>query len=135
MVNYRNDPYTGYESLHAGGLHSVTGTSQKDWSDETVAMVRDARAQQLAAQKAPDMVHQPAHYARFVIEPVTFVLANKLPYDVGNVVKYVCRYDAKNGVEDLEKAKRYVEIIIERVRRETRIANGESAATVWSKII
>lgn len=82
-----------------------------------------------------DMVHQPNHYARYVIEPVTFIGANKLPFDVGNVIKYVCRYDAKNGIEDLEKAKRYVEIVIERVKREARIDNGERAETVWSEII
>lgn len=87
------------------------------------------------ATPAPDMVHQPNHYARYVIEPVTFIGANKLPFDVGNVIKYVCRYDAKNGIEDLEKAKRYVEIVIERVKREARIDNGERAETVWSEII
>lgn len=86
-------------------------------------------------EQLPDMVRQPNHYARYTIEPVTFIGANKLPFDVGNVIKYVCRYDAKNGLEDLEKAKRYVEIVIERVKRETRIANGERAEAVWSEII
>lgn len=80
-------------------------------------------------------VFRPGYYARFVIDPVTFNCANKLPFDVGNVIKYVCRYDAKNGIEDLEKAKRYVEIVIERVKREARIDNGERAETVWSEII
>ncbi len=32
-------------------------------------------------------------------------------YLVGNVIKYVCRYDMKNGVEDLEKAKKYIDFL------------------------
>ena len=86
-------------------------------------------------QPAPDMVVQPNHYARYTIEPATFIAANKLPFDVGNVVKYVLRYDAKNGREDLKKASRYIEMIIERLDREERIAKGESAPTVWSKML
>jgi hypothetical protein len=86
-------------------------------------------------EKQSDMVRQPSHYARFTIEPATFIAANKLPFDVGNVVKYVCRYDAKNGREDLKKAARYIEMIIERLDREDRIKAGESAPTVWSKML
>lgn len=73
----------------------------------------------------------PSHYNRHVIEPIAFIEANRLPYDVGNVIKYVCRYDAKNGEEDLLKARQYVDFLIERVRREKRIAAGESPAEVW----
>lgn len=103
-------------------------TPQPHW------LVTGKHAQQLDLGR-PDNVRQPAHYSRYVIEPVTFIGANKLPFDVGNVIKYVCRYDAKNGLEDLEKAKRYVEIVIERVKREQRVANGERAQAVWSEII
>jgi Protein of unknwon function (DUF3310). len=54
----------------------------------------------------------PNHYARFKIEPITFICENKLDFFQGNIVKYVCRHDAKNGVEDLKKAKRYLEMYI-----------------------
>ncbi len=57
-----------------------------------------------------DAVTHPDHYARFRIEPITFIMENNLPYWAGNVIKYVCRHDAKNGAEDLRKAIRYIEM-------------------------
>lgn len=84
-----------------------------------------------APNAAPDNVNQPHHYARFPIEPITFINANELPYNIGNVIKYACRYDAKNGVEDLRKAKRYLDIHIETLERRDRVKAGEPAADVW----
>lgn len=80
------------------------------------------------------VVH-PAHYARFTIEPCTFNSANKLPFDVGNVVKYICRFDAKNGVEDVLKARRFCDMILERLAREARIEAGEDASDVWKETL
>lgn len=57
-------------------------------------------------------VHRPHHYTRYKVEPITFIHENRLPFMVGNVIKYVCRYDAKDGVQDLKKAKRYLEMLI-----------------------
>lgn len=54
----------------------------------------------------------PNHYARFRIQPLDFIQANKLGFAVGNVIKYVCRYDAKNGLEDLRKARSYLDRLI-----------------------
>jgi hypothetical protein len=87
------------------------------------------------AEPTSNAVFQPHHYARFTIEPITFINANQLPYNIGNVIKYACRYDAKNGVEDLEKAKRYLEIQIETIRRQERVAAGEDAKDVWKVTI
>lgn len=71
-------------------------------------------AEQTAARTAArgDKVVLPDHYARFKIEPITFICENKLDFFQGNIVKYVCRHDAKNGIEDLRKAKRYLEMYI-----------------------
>jgi hypothetical protein len=55
----------------------------------------------------------PAHYSRWKIEPVSFIMANKLAYAEGNVIKYVMRHDAKDGVKDIDKAIRYLEMIKE----------------------
>lgn len=54
----------------------------------------------------------PNHYSRWKIQPLDFITANQLGFHVGNVIKYVMRYDAKNGIEDLEKAKWYIEHMI-----------------------
>jgi hypothetical protein len=37
---------------------------------------------------------------------------NNIPYIEGNVIKYVCRWRKKNGIEDLKKAKHYLELLI-----------------------
>ena len=49
------------------------------------------------------------HYSRLSIEPIQFIEANGLGYSEGNVVKYISRWKNKNGLEDLNKAKWYVD--------------------------
>lgn len=66
----------------------------------------------LAVAHQVDSVDHPHHYARFAIEPIYFIMENELTYPVGNIIKYVCRHDAKNGVEDLKKARRYLDMMI-----------------------
>lgn len=56
----------------------------------------------------------PSHYSRHAIEPIDFIELNNLGFSAGNAIKYICRYDAKNGLEDLYKAKRYVEFLIQK---------------------
>ena len=72
------------------------------------------------AAPAPDPIARPAHYARFPIEPLTFIMANKLPYWTGNVVKYVCRAPHKHvdEGEDIRKAIRYCEMRLQEIERE-----------------
>jgi hypothetical protein len=54
-----------------------------------------------------------SHY-KLPIEPVEYIMQNKLDYLQGNVVKYITRFRDKNGKEDLQKAIHYIEMIIER---------------------
>ncbi len=51
----------------------------------------------------------PPHYTRFKIQPLDFIRENNLDFLTGNVIKYVLRADAKNGREDLLKARRYLD--------------------------
>ncbi len=53
------------------------------------------------------------HYKGKHIQPWDYIIANNLGYLEGNVVKYVSRWKDKNGVEDLLKAKHYLEKLIE----------------------
>jgi hypothetical protein len=52
------------------------------------------------------------HYKTKKIEPVEYINANNLDFFEGNVVKYITRYKEKGGLEDLKKAKQYIEFII-----------------------
>ena len=53
------------------------------------------------------------HYKDKKIQPIEYIHANNLGFCVGNVIKYVTRYKDKNGIADLEKAKHYIELLIE----------------------
>jgi len=60
---------------------------------------------------------KPKHY-QSKIEPIDFILANNLNFIEGNIIKYVIRYKKKNGLEDLLKAKDYLEKLINEVKNE-----------------
>ncbi len=51
----------------------------------------------------------PPHYSRWAIEPIDFIMGNNLPFWLGNVIKYGLRYDAKDGLTDLKKARWYLD--------------------------
>jgi len=53
------------------------------------------------------------HYSKLAIQPAEYITKNKLTYLQGNVIKYVTRYKDKNGIEDLQKAKHYIDLLIE----------------------
>lgn len=54
-----------------------------------------------------------SHYKTFPIQPIEFIVKNSIPFLEGNVIKYVVRHKTKNGIEDLKKAKHYIEMLIE----------------------
>lgn len=67
--------------------------------------------------ESDDEPSKPAHYDTG-IDTIDFLRANCSPEQVegflrGNALKYLQRYDKKNGVDDLRKAKHYVEMLIE----------------------
>lgn len=69
-----------------------------------------------------DNVNHPAHYTSGTIETIK-VIQDKMTAEmfegfcVGNVIKYVTRYRKKNGVEDLKKARWYLDKIIETISK------------------
>lgn len=57
-------------------------------------------------------VDHPTHYSRWVMEPVEFIAINNLSWWLANVIKYTMRYDAKDGLKDLYKARSYLDMKI-----------------------
>ena len=53
------------------------------------------------------------HYKSQLIQPVEYIHANEIGFFEGNVIKYVTRWRDKGGMADLEKAKHYIELLIE----------------------
>jgi Protein of unknwon function (DUF3310) len=59
-----------------------------------------------------------SHYKSFAIQPLEFIVKNNLDFLQGNVVKYVVRYKVKNGLEDLKKARHYLDMMIELMEKD-----------------
>ena len=55
-----------------------------------------------------------SHYKDMKIQPSEFINENKLQFAEGNAIKYICRHGSKGQKQDLEKAKHYIDMIIER---------------------
>jgi hypothetical protein len=53
------------------------------------------------------------HYKSYAIQPVEFIHKNKIPYIEGCAIKYLCRWREKGGIEDLKKARHYIELLID----------------------
>ena len=80
--------------------------------NDTDELVRDLKD---FANRQFDDITKPEHYcAGFQIEPLDYILKNGLDFLEGNIIKYISRYDMKGGVKDLNKAKFYLEKLIER---------------------
>ena len=84
-------------------------------------MIAEAYDNTIKAGK-PDMVNHPPHYKSKtgmevidVIESYTDGLVGIEATDTGNIIKYICRWKDKNGLEDLKKAKWYLEHLIKHI--------------------
>ncbi|HNB59559.1 MAG TPA: DUF3310 domain-containing protein [Phycisphaerales bacterium] len=74
-----------------------------------------------AAPARPDPIQRPPHYTFSTIEPIQAIEAWQLGFHLGCVVKYVCRAGRKGDkVEDLQKARWYLDREIARLEQEQR---------------
>ena len=53
------------------------------------------------------------HYKDCVIQPVEYIIKNKLDFLEGNVVKYITRHKTKGQEEDIRKVIHYCELILQ----------------------
>ena len=54
-----------------------------------------------------------SHYKKYKIQPIEFIVKNNIGFVEGNVIKYILRFKEKGGVQDLLKAKHYIELLID----------------------
>ena len=73
------------------------------------------------------MVSHPSHYLSSngletidVIEAFTAELKGIEATDTGNIIKYICRWKQKNGLQDLKKCMWYLQHLIEHVEKENK---------------
>ncbi len=60
------------------------------------------------------------------IQTWDYIYSHKMGYLEGNIVKYVTRYEYKNGLEDLYKAREYLNKLIEYKEKSTILATSEN---------
>jgi hypothetical protein len=53
------------------------------------------------------------HYKTLKIQPIEYIHANCIGFAEGSVIKYVTRWKEKNGIEDLKKARHFLDLLIE----------------------
>ena len=101
---------------------------KSEW-DRLVKEREDFRENVLAEHTA-DIVNEPKHYARWAIEPITYIMRNGFEFWRGNIVKYASRagyklYEGKTQVEseiiDLEKVQRYCQMRINQLNGEEKL--------------
>lgn len=112
------------------------GIEQLDYDSDVKTIIRDGNGNILDIQmKEPgesfnscrtrnglDMVNHPNHYkaknGMEVIDVIEAFTANLEGYEAthtGNVIKYICRWKEKNGLEDLKKAQWYLNRLIKNI--------------------
>lgn len=69
--------------------------------------------QQIIMNNPLDKQVQGDHYKKYQIQPVEFIVKNNISFLEANVIKYVVRHQDKNGLQDIEKAIHYLELIKE----------------------
>lgn len=53
------------------------------------------------------------HYKKFKIQPAEFCYKNQIPYLEATAIKYLCRWRDKGGIQDLDKAIHFIELLKE----------------------
>ena len=117
-------------SIWGWSVENKTSLNIKKWrihSDEKESQAELA-ANQLAFDDGP-MVSEPVrksplstqiggdHYTKLAIQPMRYSMENKLDPLQHTIIKYVTRFRDKNGIEDLEKAKHCIDMLIEFEKR------------------
>ena len=74
-----------------------------------------------------------SHYKDMVVQPSEFINKNKLLFAEGNAIKYICRHAHKGEIQDLEKAKHYIDMIIERDYKETKQESWTEGFRKWKR--
>lgn len=57
------------------------------------------------------------HYRDMAIQPFEYIYANSIGFAEGCIIKYVSRWRSKNGIEDLRKARHFLDLLIDAEER------------------
>ena len=85
------------------------------WAEEQQAIDAQVRAAFRRGPKTSALVRQEGgeHYKDMAIQPVEFIHRNGIGYLEGCCIKYLCRWRKRGGLEDLKKARHFIDLLIE----------------------
>lgn len=107
---------------------SINNTTPHDWYQASYNVAKDTWEEknrngnkalgiqiggQAGAIRAVDTQVGGTHYKKFKIQPAEFCYKNEIPYLEATAIKYLCRWKDKGGIQDLEKAKHFIDLLIE----------------------
>ncbi len=79
-------------------------------------VIRTQKGSKPMPPPSKDIINYPEHYTKG-IEVIDYIMSKEFDFLEGNVIKYVSRYKYKNGLEDLKKARFYLEKLIKRMEK------------------
>lgn len=114
-ITYRcNTPLWGNRQC----LRPVRDDGDRCYMHRALAGAVIPRAVTLPSPQVAEAVHHPPHYTTGTIEVITVIEDWDLNFNEGNIVKYVARARRKGKhLEDLMKARQYLDFEIARVKR------------------
>lgn len=71
------------------------------------------RIEERAEKSALDVQVAGNHYKDLKIQPIEYIHANNIPFAEGCAIKYLTRWRSKGGIKDLEKARHFIDLLIE----------------------
>jgi hypothetical protein len=125
-----NEYSAGYSCTLCGN-GSKTGTWDKVFNEHKTSFLRPkGEGTTMTVDDNSNIVNEPKHYARWVIEPITYIMLNGFEFWRGNIVKYASRagfklYEGKTQEEseiiDLQKVIRYSEMRINQINNKEKL--------------
>lgn len=93
---------------------TIVGDNQKlVWGDFSQFRLKET----LVNPEVTEDIESPQRYNKGSIEVWDFILDQSMGFLEGNIIKYISRYKEKGGIKDLEKAKVYLEKLIEETKK------------------
>lgn len=122
-------PSTIVEVKYRGNLPSLANPSKAgEWnwehrgnSGDIVAYrkyIEEPMPVTMETDSALDVQMGGNHYKKLKIQPIEYIHANGIPFAEGSAIKYLTRWRDKGGIADLEKARHFIDLLIELERGE-----------------
>lgn len=124
------------ELVKAGAPSRGLNSREKAWAlgahqmlaaiTATLRTTRNREQELLTAPQSDDDPNNPNYYRIGGLQPIEVIRAWKLGFALGNCVKYIQRHQYKNGLEDLKKARCYLDEAISQIEKEEDVPSEDS---------